>query len=313
MASQTSGEMNPRKVLLFSGHMIDGPNRKEPRFPADKEPIAAKAIGDLLDQIAVERGDLAICGGACGGDLLFAEAALARGLSIAIYLPFEEDRFLAESVDFADADWHSRYFAAKSQAALHIAPEELGPLKADENPFERNNVWMLQVAMGHGAEKVDFHLPVERSRRRRPGRDEHLMQEVQKNGRPDPLAGHTATVAMRQILASQRQPCFTNRWNGVMSTNFARIVPSDGSASHRCTRSDPAPGRDPDRSLFSPKASRPLSAYIGIVAGIQELAAAIFFERNDIPRERIRPPRNHVADLAVDRLAEHAAADQRGN
>ena len=44
MAFQTSGEMNPRKVLLFSGHMIDGPNRKESRFPADKEPIAAKAI-----------------------------------------------------------------------------------------------------------------------------------------------------------------------------------------------------------------------------------------------------------------------------
>jgi hypothetical protein len=150
MAFQTSGEMNPRKVLLFSGHMIDGPNRKESRFPADKEPIAAKAIGDLLDQIAVERGDLAICGGACGGDLLFAEAALARGLSIAIYLPFEEDRFLAESVDFADADWRSRYFAAKSQAAFHIASEELGPLKADGNPFERNNEWMLQVATGYG-------------------------------------------------------------------------------------------------------------------------------------------------------------------
>jgi len=29
MASQTAGEMNPRKVLLFSGHMIDSPSRKE--------------------------------------------------------------------------------------------------------------------------------------------------------------------------------------------------------------------------------------------------------------------------------------------
>src|SRR5258708_40378146 len=80
MASQTSGEMKPRKVLLFSGHMIDSPTRKEPRFPADKEPIAVKAIGDLLDQIAAERGDLAICGGACGGDLVVPESPLARGL-----------------------------------------------------------------------------------------------------------------------------------------------------------------------------------------------------------------------------------------
>lgn len=182
MASQTAGEMNPRKVLLFSGHMIDSPSRKEPRFPADKEPIAAKAIADLLDQIGAARGDLAICGGACGGDLLFAEAALARHLTVAIYLPFDEDKFLAESVDFAGADWRSRYFAAKSQASFHIASEELGPLKADENPFERNNVWMLQVATEHGAEKVDFICLWNGSGGDGPGGTQHLMQEVQKKG-----------------------------------------------------------------------------------------------------------------------------------
>jgi hypothetical protein len=33
----------PRKVALFSGHMIDAPDRAKPRFPADKEPIAARA------------------------------------------------------------------------------------------------------------------------------------------------------------------------------------------------------------------------------------------------------------------------------
>jgi hypothetical protein len=193
MASQTSGEIKPRKVLLFSGHMIDSPTRKERRFPADKEPIAAKAIGDLLDQIAVEPGDLAICGGACGGDLLFAEAALARGLSIAIYLPFEEEKFLAASVDFADADWHSRYFAAKSQAALHIATEELGPLKADENPFERNNVWMLQVATAYGAEKVDFLCLWNGAGGDGPGGTQHLMREVRKKD------GRTHWLDTRQL------------------------------------------------------------------------------------------------------------------
>ena len=192
MASQTSGEINPRKVLLFSGHMIDSPTRKEPRFPADKEPIAAKAIADLLDQIA-EPGDLAICGGACGGDLLFAEAALARQLTLAIYLPFDEKKFLAESVDFAGADWRARYFAAKSQASFHIASEELGPLKADENPFERNNVWMLQVATGHGADKVDFICLWNGSGGDGPGGTQLLMQEVQKKG------GRTHWLDTRQL------------------------------------------------------------------------------------------------------------------
>ena len=46
----------PRQVFLFSGHMIDAPDRKDPRFPADKEPIAAKAIADKLDALGRRTG-----------------------------------------------------------------------------------------------------------------------------------------------------------------------------------------------------------------------------------------------------------------
>jgi hypothetical protein len=182
MVPQNSSDAKPRKVLLFSGHMIDSPTRPSPRFPADKEPIAAKAIADTLDQIAVEPGDLAICGGACGGDLLFGEAALARQLILAICLPFEEDKFLVESIDFANADWRSRYFAAKSRASFHVASEELGPLKADEDPYERNNLWMLQVAMSFGPDKIDFICLWNGKGGDGPGGTQHLMQEVQKRG-----------------------------------------------------------------------------------------------------------------------------------
>jgi hypothetical protein len=182
MAPQNPIAAQPRKVLLFSGHMIDSVNRASPRFPADKEPVAAKAIADTLDRIGVERGDLAICGGACGGDLLFAEAALARQMILAICIPFEEDKFLPESIDFAHANWRARYFAAKSQASFHVASDELGPLKANEDPFERNNLWMLQVAMSFGPEKIDFVCLWNGKGADGPGGTQHLMQEVQKRG-----------------------------------------------------------------------------------------------------------------------------------
>src|SRR5215467_1449634 len=91
----------PNAVVLFSGHMIDAPDRKTPRFPIGKEPVAAAAIADALSSIGVARGDLAICGGACGGDLLFAEACLARDMRVEVFIPFDEPTFLAESVDFA--------------------------------------------------------------------------------------------------------------------------------------------------------------------------------------------------------------------
>src|ERR1700684_750718 len=103
----------PRKVVLFSGHMIDAPGRAKPRFPPDKEPIAAEAIADALAGLDVGPQDLCICGGACGGDLLFAEAALARSALLEIYIPFEEPTFLEKSVDFAKKDWRARFLGAK--------------------------------------------------------------------------------------------------------------------------------------------------------------------------------------------------------
>jgi len=149
-------QQEPRKVALFSGHMIDAPGREKPRFPPDKEPVAAHAIAETLTDLGVGPTDLGICGGACGGDLLFAEAVLARGGRLELYLPFDEPTFLEKSVDFANRNWRARYFAAKARAVLHFAPTELGPIRKEEDAYERNNRWMLNSALRFGAEKLDF-------------------------------------------------------------------------------------------------------------------------------------------------------------
>ena len=172
----------PRKVVLFSGHMIDAPGREKPRFPPDREPIAAEAIAGALADLHVGPDDLCICGGACGGDLLFAEAALARSVLLEIYIPFEEPTFLEKSVDFADSDWRARFFAAKARATLHVAPRELGPTRADEDPYERNNHWMLSAALRFGADKVDFVCLWNGEAGDGPGGAQHMMKEVHKKG-----------------------------------------------------------------------------------------------------------------------------------
>src|SRR5258705_13943912 len=118
----------PNIVALFSGHMIDAADRKIPRFPPDKELAATDAIADALSKIGVTPGDLAICGGACGGHLLFAEACLAREMRVEIYIPSDEPTFLANSVGFAGGNWHERYLSVKAKATLHVAPDELGAL-----------------------------------------------------------------------------------------------------------------------------------------------------------------------------------------
>ncbi|GKS59892.1 hypothetical protein YTPLAS18_34190 [Nitrospira sp.] len=141
------------QAVLFSGHMIDAPNRPSPRFPPDKESVAAGAIGKALDDIHVQSTDLAICGGACGGDTLFAEACLARGMRVQLYLQFEEPTFLDASVAFAGPQWVERYrrIASNARTRVRIMPRELGPAPTDTNAYERNNRWQLDNALAVGA------------------------------------------------------------------------------------------------------------------------------------------------------------------
>jgi hypothetical protein len=164
--------------------MVDAPGRKEPRFPPDREPRARDAIGAAVAEIGAGSGDLAICGGACGGDLIFAEACLARGMRLELYIPFDQPTFLSKSVDFAGADWHDRYLTAKSQAALHIMPDELGPLRPGEDPYERNNIWMLEQAGRFGPEKIAFICLWDGQGGDGPGGTRHLMEQARrKSGR----------------------------------------------------------------------------------------------------------------------------------
>ena len=171
----------PRKAALFSGHMIDAPGRAVPRFPPDKEPGAAEAIGRALDEIGVGAGDLCICGGACGGDLLFAEAALARGARLELYIPFEEPQFLEKSVTFAGEGWRERFAAVKARATLHILPRERETADGAD-AYEQNNIWMLEAAERFGADKVEFICLWNGQAGDGPGGTKHLMEEVRRKG-----------------------------------------------------------------------------------------------------------------------------------
>ncbi|MGZ8485373.1 MAG: hypothetical protein ACXW6R_15715 [Candidatus Binatia bacterium] len=147
----------PRQVFLFSGHTIDAADRSPARFPADKEPLAAAAIEKLLDELGAGAADVAISSGACGGDLLFAEACWQRRLRVEIYLPFVEEVFLKESVIFAGEHWREKFFWVKERVqGWHIMPHELGATPTGEDPFAAVNLWMLNQALAYGTRKVSF-------------------------------------------------------------------------------------------------------------------------------------------------------------
>lgn len=95
------------RVAVFAGHMIDQPGRAQPRFPATLEGQVSREIGRVL-----EKQDIGIgyASAACGSDILFLEALLARQGEINVVLPFPPEEFRKTSVNLIPgSDWGDRF------------------------------------------------------------------------------------------------------------------------------------------------------------------------------------------------------------
>ncbi len=97
---------SPPTVVAFIGHMIDQPNRPTPRFPASIEQQVKDSIANSIRTLNARIG---YCSLACGSDILFAEAMVAEGGEVNIFLPFSESDFIEQSIRFAGEHWVKRY------------------------------------------------------------------------------------------------------------------------------------------------------------------------------------------------------------
>ena len=157
-----------RQAILFTGHMVDAPDRPLPRFPSVLVPAAARRITQ----------------GAAGGDLLFAEACLARGVPLRLLLPLCEREFVAASLlPVQDGSaWHARFRAvlARLDRAPSEAPQELGALADGEDPFVRGNLWLL--ASARAAERLCCICLWDGGGGDGPGGTGHLVETVREAG-----------------------------------------------------------------------------------------------------------------------------------
>src|SRR5438552_2694294 len=102
-------------VVVFAGHMIDRPNRDEPRFPEELAGTVAAEIQQKLDKL--EPG-FAFSSAACGSDILFLEAVLDRGAEVSIVLPYSEEEFVRDSVEIVPrGNWGARFDRVLARAA----------------------------------------------------------------------------------------------------------------------------------------------------------------------------------------------------
>lgn len=108
-------------VVAFAGHMIDAPDRPQPRFP----PALVPAVRAALDRyVANLHQPVVFASAACGADLLFIEAALDHGAEVNIVLPFGRDDFVRTSVAIGGGEWVTRFDAGLSRATRVITAAE---------------------------------------------------------------------------------------------------------------------------------------------------------------------------------------------
>jgi tetratricopeptide (TPR) repeat protein len=136
------------KVVVNSGHMIDTPDRQVPRFPASAEDAVAGRIRAKLEEWKIGPGDLAICGGARGADILFGEACVERGAHLRLFLPLPESEFRRRSVRLSGdgGRWEAGFDRLLARAEVARQDERLGEPPPGTGPFGRNNLWMLDTA-----------------------------------------------------------------------------------------------------------------------------------------------------------------------
>jgi tetratricopeptide (TPR) repeat protein len=188
------GSGNERNVFLFSGHMIDRPDRPEPRFPPAMEPEARQRIEKALDKLNADANDIAIVpGAACGGDIIFIEACLERQMKVEVYLPSAEADFIRESVRLAGDDWVARFYKIRTHpnVTFQLQFDRVGPLPEGDNPYERNNRWALYSALIYGIDKVRLIALWDGKGGDGPGGTGHMVQEVRRLGG---LAEHLNTT-----------------------------------------------------------------------------------------------------------------------
>lgn len=181
-----------KRYLLFTGHMIDQPDRKEPRFPQAREAEIRDKIKAAVQQQLTDNNDdkdkiTGIAGGACGSDILFHEVCRELGIKTHLYLAVPAEQFVVESVAFAGADWTERFYNLYHTLDRHVLSQSMDlpnwlQKKQGYTIWERNNLWMLYSSLVCGGSNTSLIAVWNGKGGDGPGGTQHMIDEAKSRG-----------------------------------------------------------------------------------------------------------------------------------
>jgi hypothetical protein len=133
--------------LVFTGHMMDAPGRKEPRFPAAMHREAADSIRYSINSNWFYSDEmLFVSSAARGADIMALEIAQARRMDVKIVLPHPVDVFIKWSIGEPDPFcWERRMRAVLDGADVEVLPGESTLDKTVSKDYSRVNARMTEI------------------------------------------------------------------------------------------------------------------------------------------------------------------------
>lgn len=112
-------------VLLFTGHLLDAVDRPDQRFPLESLEEARKLLSIYIDQaLRTQSYTVAVSSLGAGADMIFADEILKRKIPLVVFIPFEKEKFISESVNYQKETsgenpegWRKEFERILSQAA----------------------------------------------------------------------------------------------------------------------------------------------------------------------------------------------------
>ena len=140
-------------VAVFSGHMVDSPDRlaagRPPRFPNTPRLVAAvkAAVARRLADLNVQVG---FCSLASGGDILFAEAVLERKAELHLVLPFDRADFQRTSVTFGQPGGAWQEWGDRFQKVFDAVPPDRRRFTTSEPYLGSNDLFAFSNSVLQG-------------------------------------------------------------------------------------------------------------------------------------------------------------------
>ena len=129
-------------VVVFTGHLIDRPDRASKRFPPELETAVSKAIRAQLEKLDAGFG---YASAGCGSDILFLETLLDLGGEAHIVLPYDKKQFIKDSVEIAPGNWTER-FEKVLERANYVVTASNERLEEGSMSFEYANLLLHGLA-----------------------------------------------------------------------------------------------------------------------------------------------------------------------